>query len=369
MPRSLRRLLERCLAKDPQSRYRDIGDVRADLLALEETPSPRAGTVSRGRRRWKPLIAIAALTGVLIGGLGGWLVANLDRQPVDQSPGPVRRLSINLPENRPLRTPTELFHDQAAVLSPDGEWLVYVAVTEDGAADSSLSKRGLSEDVFELLPGTENAHTPFFSPDGVWVAFASSAEFAIRRVRLDGGEPTLISTLPSQSRDGRIGGGSWSEDDSVYFGVPEGIYRVAAGSGEAELFSPRAQGEVWRMYPVALPGGRGLLFSTGPTHSPRVHALDLETGETRVLVEGGLAASYVSGHLLYRTGDDLMAVGFDPSTLELVGDAVNVTPRADSAHPFPSVWSVANDGMLVYSSAGQLSRRLRPHLGRPGGWR
>jgi serine/threonine-protein kinase len=53
-PPALRRLLKRCLAKDPKKRLRDIGDVVLDLdEALEPAP-----TVPAARRRW-PAVAAA----------------------------------------------------------------------------------------------------------------------------------------------------------------------------------------------------------------------------------------------------------------------------------------------------------------------
>ena len=69
-PASIRRLLLRCLAKDPKKRLRDIGDVRIEIDAMDEvlpgsvaTPAPRAGD--------KRCQTVAAVGGARGAGRGG----------------------------------------------------------------------------------------------------------------------------------------------------------------------------------------------------------------------------------------------------------------------------------------------------------
>src|SRR5678815_3246071 len=67
-PAVLRRLLRRCLTKDPKQRLRDIGDVRIEIDAIGEppldvsdvTPAPPASAKSRSWLPWVALLALAA---------------------------------------------------------------------------------------------------------------------------------------------------------------------------------------------------------------------------------------------------------------------------------------------------------------------
>src|SRR5687767_9811541 len=58
----------------------------------------------------------------------------------------------------------------AAILSPDGAVLVFVAQKAAGEKPQ-LYVRRLDQSSGMALPGTEGADSPFFSPDGTWIAF------------------------------------------------------------------------------------------------------------------------------------------------------------------------------------------------------
>src|SRR5262249_42821148 len=89
----------------------------------------------------------------------------------------------------------------AMVLSPDGARLVFVW-SQDGTP--RLFTRRLDQSKTTLLPGTQGAYAPFFSPDGQWVGFFASGK--LKKTRIDGGEPAALCDAPSPR------GGSWGED-------------------------------------------------------------------------------------------------------------------------------------------------------------
>lgn len=68
MPPPVRKLLQRCLEKEPRQRLRDIGDARIELDMLLGSPAPlpvdETSAVTRGRtpnkRRWLPALAIVS---------------------------------------------------------------------------------------------------------------------------------------------------------------------------------------------------------------------------------------------------------------------------------------------------------------------
>src|SRR5207248_3026245 len=66
-PTAIRRLLLRCLAKDPKQRLRDIGDIRIEIDAIDQVV-PGASEVRAAPRSsvkaptiWLPWVALAAL--------------------------------------------------------------------------------------------------------------------------------------------------------------------------------------------------------------------------------------------------------------------------------------------------------------------
>ena len=131
-PASIRRLLLRCLAKDPKQRLRDIGDVRLEIDAIDEVVPAANGTKEtlapgRSRTTWVPWIALAVL--------GAAVVAWEARQPATTT------------EENPLANAT--FSrvtnwegtEEHAEISPDGRFVAFVA-DKAGQLDVWVSQVG-----------------------------------------------------------------------------------------------------------------------------------------------------------------------------------------------------------------------------------
>ena len=72
----------------------------------------------------------------------------------------------------------------------------------------------------------------------------------------------------------------------------------------------------------------------------------METGERRVLIEGGSDARYVStGHLVYALGQTLLAVPFDRERLEVTGGPVPVLEGVMR----PNIGTVVGTGVAQFS--------------------
>ena len=161
-PPAIRRLLRRCLEKDPYDRVQHIGDARIEIRHVLDHPSDdlygEMGTATPAR--WPQPILLAAL-GLLIALVGVLLGPLLWNPGNDSPPAPpsVTRFRINLPDD-------EVIPGGASVaLSPDGTKLVY-ASERDGTR--RLYLRPLDQLESEPIPGTEGAWGPFFSPNGQW---------------------------------------------------------------------------------------------------------------------------------------------------------------------------------------------------------
>jgi len=150
-PEKVRRLLRRCLEKDPRNRLRDIGDW-AELL----DPEVSAAAPSRSR---------FGTAGWVAAGLFALSMAAVSFLYLREKPAqvPVVRAAILAPENAAFSP----FLDVAALpaVSPDGQRIAFSARSSDGK--DRLWVRALDSVTAQPLAGTENGSVPFWSPDGL----------------------------------------------------------------------------------------------------------------------------------------------------------------------------------------------------------
>src|SRR5262249_14756476 len=142
-PPRIRKLIERCLRKDPKMRLRDIGEAR---LILDETEvEPQSAAPAR-----RPLLpwALAAVLELA----SGWFAYRSFRP----APGaPFLRTHLALPADTIAD-----FTGNPVALSDDG---TRIAISLRGAdGKSQLYTRTLQESRLRPLAGTENAAGPFF---------------------------------------------------------------------------------------------------------------------------------------------------------------------------------------------------------------
>ena len=255
-------------------------------------------------------------------------------------------------------------------LSPDGKTLAYLV--GEGAV-GQLYLRHL--DTLESVPveGGERARSPFFSPDGKWIAFEAEGE--LRKVPVEGGKGWPICKLQPES----LHGGAWREDGTIIFGdaLTYSLAKVSAEGGEPEVIfkGDIGQGEVWPSWPQLMPDGKSVLFTIlqGTGISKEIALLDLESGERKTVVEGGGNARYLpTGHLAYALDGSLMVVRFDPKRVEVSGPPVSALDGLLMGFPWdPPIahFTLADNGTLAYVSGPMIatgSRLMR--VGRDGSW-
>ena len=337
LPPKLDNLVRRCLEKDPRERVRDIGDVRLAMKgAFETTVSPPFATAtSPDSVIWKRPIAwisVSLLSAALV------LAVMASRSPSPEFP------TTRFVE--PLAERMNFFGPRTVAISPDGRHLAY-------SANNELYLRRFDLPDAEAIPGTENAAAPFFSPDGQWIGFFTGSE--IKKVPLTGGAPFTVCEVT----DGLDG--TWTEDDTIVFGIvgPTDLFHVSAQGGIPEPLTKRDEPTGDHDFPDFLPGGDVMLFSVARDGNNfdegQIVAQSLSTGERRVVIDGGFYPRWLaSGHLVYARGGGLFVVPFDPGTLEVQGDPVEIVSgvlqSADGAH-----YSTSREGSLVYVSGGATS--------------
>jgi serine/threonine-protein kinase len=319
-PPSIRRLLTRCLMKDPIRRLRDIGEAR---IALDDqlTGAPDAAPVATPalvlpRQRAVPWLAITSIGLALALGATALRLWRLG----STSSAPIVRYSV-LP---PAKSYVPLEFRPAVALSPDGSTLAFVA-TLDGIPRLYVRVRD-SVDA-RVLTGTEGGSLPSFSPDGRWIAFY--AEGKIKKAPLNG-PPVTLASAPD------VRGIAWQDEHTLIFprGPAEPLVAMSADGGEMRPVSRLAPTERTHRWPEVLPGGKAVIFTVGSPQSPdnyddaTIEAVVLATGERRLVWRGAAMARYSrSGHLIFSRGPALYAIAFDPESLTTSGSPTQI------AHP------------------------------------
>ena len=345
-PPGVRRLLERCLTRDPVERLHDIADARLELRDLRKEYRESQGPVAtRGLARWA--VAAIALGSAVIGGLIGSAIV-----PDRATSKPNARFSIPTPAPPVARTTRT---GSWIAIAPDGSRIAYAAL--DG-----LYVRRLDAPEFRRLDATEGAHGPFFSPDGEWIAF-----FHKERLKKISLATTSILSL-CDAPQGR--GGAWREDGTIIFSPDgrAGIHRVSSeGGAPRELSRPsRERNEQGHLWPSLLPGGTHVFVMVEPdrdTDARGVAILSLETGEMQYLLNAAKDARYATtGHIVFARQGVLLAAPFDVDRMAIVGAESPVL--ADIAFPSRSVqsgqvpYALSDNGVLSYISYGFANRRL-----------
>jgi serine/threonine-protein kinase len=318
-PPSVRRVLRRCLDRDPKTRFHDIADARLELDEKLEV-APAAPLAARPPRRAPWLVALAFLA--LVAGFGWWRALNF--RPA-AAPSAVR-FAVSLPATDQIP-----FDDMPVLdLSRDGKSLVFLA-DHDGKRQLYLRTRNRIDPM--PIAGTEGASSPFFSPDGHWVGFF--AEGKLKKVAVEGGAAMTLADAPNNR------GGVWLEDDSIVY-APDytvGLTRLAARGGKPEtLTTPDAKGgERTHRWPTHVPGDSAVLFTVGMLTGPgnyddaRIALWDPVTRKTRVLLEGASMARYApSGHLVFLRAETLFAVSFDARLRRVTGEPVALSDRVSN---------------------------------------
>jgi serine/threonine-protein kinase len=317
-----RRLLARCLERDPKLRLRDIGEARIALTAAapEETPAAAAPAPASSSRLLLAVLPVAVAASLAA---GWWMHRPRETRPPDA------RWSLAVPEG--LSIAKESYVEIA--VSRDGSLQALTVL--DAASVPHILLRSEGAVQARLLQDTERAHAPFFSPDGKWLAFFRDGK--LFKLPVAGGPPIHLADATGQPR-----GAVWSADGFIYLSIDatSPIVRVKDGGGPLSSVTKLddARGERTHRWPDPLPGGNAVLFtcddqkSTEYYDDARIEVVRPSTGERKVVLEGASMARYApSGFLVFARGGTLYAIRFDPKTLSTSGS------------PYPVVEGVATD--------------------------
>ncbi|MEX0879711.1 MAG: protein kinase [Thermoanaerobaculia bacterium] len=365
-PPGVRRLLRRCLERDPRRRLHDIADVRLDM---EEAPgdSPAAVPIpARGARPW--LLVAAALSAAAIAALATWRLASRSSGPAT---GPlVTKLA---------RITRDAARSEWPSWSPDGSLLAYVS-NRTGNSEIYVRRGEGGQDVAITNDPAEDVQ-PAFSPDGGSVAFVSTRSSKTgliriggtfgRNVRTYGGDLWVIPALGGAAR--RLASDAnfpaWRPDGSaiLYVTGPEtrrAIMEVPSKGGPPRAVLPSKESSFELSRIACSPNGKwisletqqeGLLLMPSAGGKPRVlsqgfgHAWDVSTGRLYFIVrdrQGGSRIQFIEAR-----DSPFAAV---PSTVSLMtSDFLEL--------------AVTSDGLRIATPEQESARNLTRILLEPGG--
>ncbi|HTK94519.1 MAG TPA: protein kinase [Terriglobales bacterium] len=337
-PPGLDRVVQSCLAKDPEMRWQSAHDVKLELGFVRAAAPPRA--VAAGRARgW--MWASGALLAVVL--------ALLAFAPWKAAEAPhARQYRSSL---LPPRGHSYVAYDFA--LSPDATRLAFTGTSADGV--TTLWMKNLGTDANQEFSGTEGATYPFWSPDSRYVAFFTAG-------KLNKVDTTTGAIQPVASAAvGR--GGSWGADGSIVFVASVGLplQRVHANGGALVNATEMTPGTGNHRWPTFLPDGKHFLFVIDWSANDGLYLASIDDPKP-VLVAKGLRGNtaFANGHVLFVQDGTLYAQRFDMKKLRLEGDpipVVNQELETDTGFS-RSGFSASESGTLVYQSRGSYSSRL-----------
>ena len=315
-PRAVRRLMQRCLEKDPKRRLRDIGDARVEIDQIIQSPTEDidADIAVHQSRTWRRRARLAIAGGAAAAvSAAGLAVLALSRDSSAAADNRVVRMTIDLPKDQTIGPA----FDSNLALSPDGTQLAFTAF----GPVYIRQLNSLDDKPLEITKGPGFRGSPLFSPDGTSISFIEGNSIfswvrPFLKASLAGGAPTRLVEYDSFHR------GDWGADGWIYWtaAYPGGIVRIRDSGGAIEPVTEidAKKGERSHRFADLLPGGQAIIYTAGfegisSYNDARIELWDLTTRQKRTLIEGGTSAVYSpSGHIILRQAREAVRRGVRP---------------------------------------------------------
>jgi serine/threonine protein kinase/Tol biopolymer transport system component len=341
---ALNRIVRHCLEKAPGERFQSARDLAFALEALSGSHAgsdlglaPPLESQGRSTQRHLPWVVAAAATIALAAALP-LAYASLQRAP----PASTIRFAVALPDHASFSIN---FDQQGIAVSPDGRSIAFIAVV-DGR--SALWIRSFGSTSARIVPNTDGASSPFWSPDSRYIAYFAGD--TLRRIDPAGGSRLVICTVPVNMETT----GSWGSTGTILYtdrvGDTRSIFRVAASGGTPAALSRKLLHPYWVYF---LPDGEHFLVQERATKDVRERGVFVGSlaGADTISVAPSLntRVEYAQGHLIYVREGSLVAQPFDPGRLQLSGEPATVVERLPYFDQTGwAEFSASSNGVLAY---------------------
>ena len=349
-PPAFDRVIQTCLAKDPEERWQTAHDVKLQLQWIAEggsvvgLPAPVAARrKSRERLAW--LAAAFAAVAATLFAVGFFL----------RTPEPSQQVRFEIapqPELTQIGSPR---------LSPDGLHLAFHGIDAEGK--SQIWIRDLDSLEARPIGGTENAGTgaenesrPMWSPDSRHIAFFVGTK--LKKVPVTGGPAQTICEASGAD-------GSWSNRGEIVFdgsGV-DPLLRVSAAGGIAkpEVSLDDVEGMTSVGWPEFLPNGRRFLYIAqigDDTSTMMLHNVD-EKEDIPLTVADSRVQYADPGFLIYVLDGMLVAHPFNAAKGELTGEPMPLADNIGASAVGLADFSTSTNHTLAFRSGESGGRQLQ----------
>jgi Tol biopolymer transport system component len=308
------------------------------LGALSGTETSAIARAAAAGPRRRPLLlwlafaaALAAVAAVT------WIAAH--------RPAPTTRMQFA------IAVPEEMSVSHMA-LSSDGSMLAFITPDENTGLPMLYVQRVGSSTV-TLLPGTQGASFPFWSPDASYVAFFANGK--LQKMAASGGTPQVLASAVSAR------GGSWGSKGVIIYtpNAESPVVRINAdGTGSAEVTKIQGKDQTHR-WPVFLPDGNHFMFWTGDFGNSKddrysgIYLSSLDSQDRKLVVLCHSSFGYDSKKLFYADDQrQLVSIAFDSSSATVSG-STSVIANVVGFQPstYWAALAVARNGTLIYNTS------------------
>jgi Tol biopolymer transport system component len=355
-PASIRRLLRRCLEKDPRRRLRDMGDVAIELAGDDRgdpAPAGAEGVATRAARPWTFVLAALGLVAATAA------VTTFVTDRTEDAPGPAAhavRFPIHPPPGASFGGGVPDVEVTYVSLSPDGSQLAFIA--RQAAGPTRIWLRRMSSLDAEPIAGTEGAISAFWSPDSRSLAFFAGGR--LKRLDRPGATAVEIADVPAAGLSG-----SWGDGQILFAAINRTeIFRVSltGNSPPVAIVEPDPSRDETRLYwPSFLPDGRSFVYLASRRDG---------TGEVRIVEPGRPSRSLFAAvsnvewvdpdYLVFAREATLVAQRVDLAAGQLTGEPFAIADGVNYSYvPARAMFTSSRNGAVVYQANRDVMRLLR----------
>jgi hypothetical protein len=370
VPPHVEHAVVKALAKLPADRFATAAAFSSALDAHSTFASDLAATAgSRAhppRSVWNRVRDPLAVASVAVALVVTAAAGRLWSRTASDAPLPVTRFELVFPDSVVAVPDTPI----PGAISPDGSTIAAFGVA-GSAQQNGLYLRRTDQIGLRLLPGTEQAYEPAFSPDGSWLAYmrADADVQHLVRYRLADGKTEIVTTANSAN------GMDWVSASEIVIGQDgsfHGLARVSATGGQSVEFThPSETGtQEVHLWPVMANDSKTVVFAIyrGTLATSELAITTVPEGKvTRLGIRGIRPLGILDRHLVYVQADGaVMAVPIDIGAQRLAGTAIPVHEPVDvtpTANGNSTIAMGRNGALLVFQGSfrARLATAARGH--------
>ena len=354
-PPQVKLLLRRCLQKDPQKRLPHIGAARLELVDADTGELVRAAPSLPNR--WYVPAVVGAAAGAAAVAVLAFALRSDSGSGVDR---PAVRFTIDAPDG-------SIFPGAGGVprfaLSPDGRRMAYQLQDAnsvrlfvrplDQIDAESVAGETQAEATAGSVPGG-NTQQPFWSPDGLTLAFFDDATQQMKKHDLRTKLTDVITEVPGNQMCG-----TWHGDAILFSSLLTGGIRHVrpSGDGQRQITTvDSSKKETAHLWPEFLGDGRHFVYlATFADGTPSaLHISSIDGGSARKLFDSPTGARFAwPDRLMFVRDGALVSQRLDLQTLsplgqpDLIASAILFTPAGRIG-----VSTAARANVIAYAAGG-----------------